>query len=90
MRKEKEQDHIIVAIHVTDRVLQAGMVQSVLTKYGGNIKTRIGLHELAPRKASPAGVILLELVGTRELTRAVLAALKKIRGVEAKSIVFAH
>ncbi len=90
MQKNRKQDHIIVAIHVTDRVKQAGMVQSVLTQYGGHVKTRIGLHEPTTRGASPAGIIILELVGTQDLGRTVMAALKKIRGVEARSIVFTH
>ena len=53
---EKEKDrHVIVAIHVTDRVEQASVVQTVLTQYGGFIKTRIGLHEATGKGASPNG-----------------------------------
>ena len=90
MASKKKQDHLIVAIHVTDRVKQAGKVQAILTKHGGNIKTRIGLHEPNSRGVSSSGVILLELVGTQELARTVIASLKKVEGVEAQSIVFAH
>ena len=90
MQRKKQQDHMIVAIHVTDRVKQAGMVQAVLTRYGGQIKTRIGLHEPTPRGTSPNGIILLELVGPQDLARTVIAALSKVGGVEAKSIVFEH
>jgi len=79
-----------VAIHVTDRVKQAGMVQAVLTRHGANIKTRIGLHEPATHGSSPNGIILLELVGPQALARTVIASLRKIGGVEAKSVVFAH
>ena len=90
MQSKKKQDHIIVAIHVTDRVKQAGLVQSVLTQYGGIIKTRVGLHEPTSRGASPTGIILLELAGPQKLAQTAIAALKKVKGVEAKSIVFAH
>lgn len=90
MAGQKKQDHMIVAVHVTDRVKQAGTVQAVLTKYGGNIKTRIGLHEPTLRGASPNGIIILELAGPKTVTPAVIAALRKIEGVEAKSLVFAH
>lgn len=90
MQKQNKQDHIIVAIHVTDRVQQAGMVQAVLTKHGRNIKTRIGLHEPGSSGASPNGLILLEVVGSGEPVRTIIASLRKIGGVEAKSIVFAH
>lgn len=86
----RKQDHIVVAIHVTDRVKQAGMVQKVLTDYGANIKTRVGLHEPTERGSSPSGIILLELVGSQATAKALIAALRKIGGVEAKSLVFAH
>jgi len=90
MRKTNKQDHMIAAIHVTDRIKQAGKVQAVLTKYGGNIKTRIGLHEPSLRGASPNGIILLELLGPKKIAGSVIADLQKITGVEAKSIVFEH
>ena len=90
MPKKRKQDHIIVAIHVTDRVKQAGMVQAILTKYGGNIKTRIGLHEPTSHGVSPNGVIILEVVGSQKLAFGLIAELDKITGVEANSIVFEH
>ncbi|MFA6292815.1 MAG: hypothetical protein WC637_13590 [Victivallales bacterium] len=90
MPKKKKQDHIIVAIHVTDRVKQAGMVQKVLTRYGGNIKTRIGLHEPTLHGVSPNGVIILEVVGSQKLAFTLIGTLRKITGVEASSIVFEH
>lgn len=90
MKGKKKQDHIIVAIHVTDRVKQAGAVQSILTKYGANIKTRIGLHEPTARGVSPSGVIILEVVGSQKLSAGLIAALCKISGVESNSIIFEH
>ena len=90
MARKKRNDHIIVAIHVTDRVKQASRVQVVLTQYGGIIKTRVGLHEPTGGAASPNGVILLELVASRPRSSAVLAALNDIAGVEAKSVIFEH
>ena len=87
---DKRDDHIILAIHVTDRVEQASSVQAILTASGGNIKTRIGLHEAADGAASPNGVILLELVGSDAQVQALVAELNDIVGVETKSIVFGH
>jgi ACT domain-containing protein len=86
--KKKLGDHIIMAIHVTNRVKQASRVQDVLTKYGASIKTRIGLHEATQAKAN--GLILVEFVGTQRRSDNMLAALNAITGVEAKSIVFEH
>lgn len=84
------QDHIIAAIHVTDRVQQAGKVQEVLTCYGTYIKTRLGLHEATGNTVSPNGLILLELVGSSTDAENLLADLNRIEGVEAQSIVFGH
>ncbi len=83
-------DHIIMAIHVTDRVKQASRVQDILTQYGGSIKTRIGLHEASESKASSNGMILIEFVGTSRRGENMLAGLNGIAGVEAKSLVFQH
>jgi len=88
--KRKPADHLIVAIHVTDRVLQASRVQQVLTRYGAHIKTRIGLHEATGKTASPNGVILLEMVGPTRRSLGILADLNRLAGVEAKSVSFAH
>jgi len=89
MSKSKS-DHIIMAIHVTDRVKQASLVQDILTKHGGSIKTRIGLHEASETKASTNGLILVEFVGTPKKSEKMLTALNEITGVEAKSIIFQH
>ena len=37
--------HIILGVHITDRLKNAVEVQKVFTEYGCNIKTRIGLHD---------------------------------------------
>ncbi len=88
--KKTSQDHIIAAIHVTNRVKQAGAVQGLLTRYGAQIKTRIGLHETTGRKASANGLILLELVGSQRRAETLLAELNAIAGVEAQTVIFAH
>ncbi len=88
--QKKRNDHIVVAIHVTDRVKQAGLVQKKLTSYGANIKTRIGLHEANGRAVSPNGMIILELVGAKSRCNQIVAALNAIAGVEAKCLVFEH
>jgi len=90
MAQKRKDNHIIVAIHVTNRVKQASGVQSVLTRYGTRIRTRIGLHESTGRKADPNGVILLELVGAERQSQRLMADLNAVAGVEAKGICFQH
>ena len=57
-------DHIILGIHVTDRLKNAVEVQKVFTEYGCNIKTRVGLHDVDDNVCSPSGVVLIEFFGT--------------------------
>ena len=55
-----EQPHLILGVHVTNRATQVPSVQNLLTEYGCNIKTRIGLHHVDDQVCSPRGLILLE------------------------------
>ncbi len=86
----KQESHVIMAVHVTNRVKHASLVQTVLTTYGKYIKTRLGLHEATGKTAAPNGLILLELVGARRNSERLMADLNAIAGVEAKSVVFDH
>ena len=90
MLRKRKDSHVIIAVHITDRVKQASLVQSVLTKYGAYIKTRIGLHEATGKAGAPNGIVLLELVGAQSCGKRVLAELNAIFGVEARSVVFDH
>ena len=83
-------DHIILGIHITDRVRFAGEVQKVLTEFGCNIKTRLGLHEVSENYCAGEGVVLLELVGGPEILQRMTAKLAVIEGVQVKEMVFAH
>ncbi len=85
----KQHSHIIVGIHVTNRVKHAGVIQKVLTQYGTNIKTRVGLHDITDDLAAN-GIILLEMVGNERQCLSILKKLNAIKGVEAKKMVFSH
>ncbi len=86
----KQSSHVIVGIHVTDRVRRAGAVQKVLTQYGAHIKTRVGLHDIGEKGSSPNGIILLEMVGDKRQCLTIVRKLAGIRGIEAKKMVFSH
>ena len=55
--------HLIFGVHLTDRATQVPQMQALLTQYGCNIKTRLGLHDVADNACSPRGLILLEMYG---------------------------
>lgn len=79
-----------MGVHITDRVQRATDVQQVFTEYGGNIKTRLGLHEVRGDYCAPSGVILLELFGDEQACAALRDKLGAIEGVEVKEMVFEH
>jgi hypothetical protein len=83
-------DHVILGIHVTNRLRNAGEIQRVLTEYGSNIKTRIGLHEIAENYGSGEGVVLLEVIGGDEIRATMVAKLGAIEGIEVKEMIFSH
>ncbi len=80
-------NHIIVAVHITDRIAEVSQVQTVLTQFGGIIKTRLGLHSL---ENGADGIIILELIDNAGKVAELTSALKAIEGVEVKDIIFDH
>jgi hypothetical protein len=84
--------HIILGVHVTDRVVHAGRVQQVFTEFGAWIKTRLGLHEVngGDRCTSKNGLVLIEFIGTEDQAKAMAAALQAVDGVYTQVMVFDH
>lgn len=82
--------HLILGVHVTDRLDNAANVQQLFTEYGCHIKTRLGLHEAGPAGCGPNGLILLELYGQEGISDELVDKLNAITGVEAKKMVFDH
>jgi len=82
--------HMILAIHVTDRLKEALPMQQVFTEFGCNIKTRVGLHDVDGNLCAPGGVVILELVGEPGIDDSIAGRLAGIEGVEVKKIEFGH
>jgi len=82
--------HIVLGIHVTDRVHHVPGVQDLLTEYGCSIKTRIGLHTVSESYCSPNGLILLEMAGPEKPVFELEDKLKAIEGVDVQRMVFEH
>lgn len=85
-----DNNHIIIGIHVTQRQKQAGDVQTVLTRFGENIRTRLGLHDVEEHENSSAGLMLIEFVGSEENCAALESQLSQIGGVDTQKMVFPH
>ncbi len=82
--------HIVLGIHITDRVHHAHVVQDVLTEYGRSIKTRIGLHEVSDQFCSPNGLVLLEMAGDEKSVFEMIDKLKAVEGVDIQQMIFEH
>jgi hypothetical protein len=82
--------HIILGVHITNRLEDAVKVQQVFTEFGAHIKTRLGLHEIETSAPSPKGLIILELTGDESAGKALGAKLAAIKGIEVQQMVFAH
>lgn len=81
--------HMILGVHITDRLEHASEVQNILTEYGCNIKTRLGLHEVY-NVCSPNGLLILELWGDEDRCNQMGKKLNDVVGVETQMMVFAH
>jgi hypothetical protein len=78
----------IMAIKVNGRIANAPVVQEILTKYGCNIKTRIGFHEVNEDQCSTDGILILQLFGQENEIQTMFDDLVKVEGVVPKFIEF--
>jgi hypothetical protein len=83
-------DHIILGVHVTNRLKNAVDVQKVFTEYGCNIKTRVGLHDVDENVCSPSGVVLIEFFGSGAEAGTMADKLNQVEGVHVQKMVFGH
>lgn len=77
----------IIGVKTIDRVENAVLFQSVLTKFGCIIKTRIGLHDKVGDVCSPDGIIILEVINDAQ-SKELLNALCEIDGIELQEMIF--
>ena len=80
--------HIILAVHITNRIRKAAQVQKVLSAYGCSIRTRLGLHETGPDACSPNGLLILELVPDVKQAAGLVRELKRVQGIKVRKIEF--
>ncbi|HIR08461.1 MAG TPA: hypothetical protein IAA71_09690 [Candidatus Pullichristensenella stercoripullorum] len=76
----------IIGIRVNHRVANAVGLQELLTKFGCNIKLRVGLHETSEKFCADDGVIMLQVCGEKADLEAMLAALNAVEGIKAKML----
>jgi len=82
--------HIVFGVHITDRLKRVEAVQHLLSEYGCNIKTRLGLHEVSEKFCSPNGLLILEMAGDEKKCLELADKLAAVKGIEVQKMVFNH
>ena len=78
--------HTIFGVHITSRVENVPAVQALLTKYGCNIRTRLGLHDADETSCSPSGLLLVDVFGAE--TEDFYRELGAVKGVDLQRMDF--
>lgn len=86
---KKKEIHVLLAVHITNRMEEVPMVQKTLSDFGDVIKTRLGLHDIGEEYSSAEGVLVLDIKGETR-AKQLQKALAKIKGVETQLVIFKH
>jgi hypothetical protein len=80
----------IIGIGLKNRLQDANKLQSIFTKYGYLIRTRLGLHHFKEQHSADEGVLILELEGDAGECLAFENELLEIEGLEVQKMVFKY
>jgi hypothetical protein len=78
----------ILGIKIIDRIKEAGLTQSILSKYASLITTRLGFHELTTELCSREAYILLHLTGSAADIGRLSSDLKSLGGIDVSEMNF--
>ena len=78
----------ILGVMINDPSKGADKIQSILTKYGCSIRTRLGIHDIDQEYARETGLMLLELLGDMQECLRLENELLELEGVEVQKMVF--
>ena len=81
-------NRIVLGVQVTNRVEKILDVQKILTEYGCNIRTRLGMHEVSKKTCSPSGLLILDTFGNEADVLTMEKKLRKIKGLVVRKMVF--
>jgi|GEM_PF-114709 len=87
MKTKPKMMYTVFGIYVPNRIKLATDIQEVLTEYGCNIRTRIGLHNVD--KDPSNGLLLLEMYGVENIFKEIITKLKAIDNkIDIQQMVF--
>lgn len=81
-------ERIILGAQVTNRLENILDVQKILTEFGCNIKTRLGLHEVTESHCSTVGLLILETYGDEADVLRMESKLREVKGLTVQKMVF--
>jgi hypothetical protein len=76
----------VLLVLISKRKEAAVNVQKVLTGWGCNIKTRLGIHDGVLENCTDEGLLILELAGKEEEKNELARKLTLIKGVTVKKV----
>ncbi|HCU05924.1 MAG: hypothetical protein A2X77_02725 [Gammaproteobacteria bacterium GWE2_42_36] len=85
---KQKQSLVIVGIHISNRFKQVAKLQKIFTKFGCQIKTRLGLHRASEDFCAMDGLILLEMFGDAIKIREFFDAVNSLQNLEVKKMTF--
>jgi hypothetical protein len=80
--------HTIFGIHIDQRTENVPALQATLSKYGCNIRTRLGIHDADATSCSPSGLVLVDVFGAE--TEEFYKELGTLKGVGLQRMDFAE
>lgn len=78
----------ILGIKIIDRIKEAGLTQSILSKHASVITTRLGFHEVTDAVCSREAYIILHLNDDGAESKRLIEELKSVGGIEVREINF--
>jgi hypothetical protein len=76
----------ILIVLIGNRKQSAVKVQKILTAWGCNIKTRLGIHDGVLENCTDHGLLILELVGREEEKKEIARKIALIPGVSSQLV----
>ena len=78
----------ILGVMINDPSKGAEKIQSILSKYGCSIRTRLGMHDMDEEYSTETGLMLLELIGDMQECLRLENELLELDGVDVQKMVF--
>jgi hypothetical protein len=78
----------VLGIKIIDRIKEAGLTQTILSKHANAITTRLGFHEVTDEVCSREAYIILHLKGNPSDSEILRSELEALGGVELREMNF--